>query len=497
MRVTDRPPRDDRQRPTAPDPGAPPDSILVVVRRIGAVEVAAGSGIVPKRSGPSTACSLGRFRAWSTALASRPWRSPTRHRDASRLTAVLGPTPTATPCARRRPRPGATTSSRSPRRCRSARRGPRRRPWRDDEPGSADGTGWRPGRARVGGAPRWDRCCRPPGAGRASTRGAPGHGARPGGPRGGRARRGRRLVERPQVQPGRRASRPSSRSPNRELRVSLSPTGPGRLRPRPGPSAGPDAANGSAPAAPRPRRPRSRRAPSWWSASRARSAVPGWCEVPAGARVADALAAAGGALPGTDLTQLNLARRVSDGEQVAVGVPPAPDAARAAGRRIGRGTRGGRPGAPAGRLDLNAASVEQLDGLPGSRPGHRPAHPRVAHPQRAVRPGRAAARDRGHRRATVRPAPRAGDGLMRQARGSTRARRGRRASAADATARSPARPTGRWRSGPSCCSGWPSGRPRRRADRGGRRAGRGRRCAPGMPGWRAGGRAAARWRPGW
>jgi competence protein ComEA len=96
-----------------------------------------------------------------------------------------------------------------------------------------------------------------------------------------------------------------------------------------------------------------------------RVARPGLVEVPAGARVADALAAAGGALPGTDLTGLNLARKLADGEQVAVGVPPAPDA-------VGVGTTGpggsAGSGAPVGKVDLNAATVEQLDVLPGVGP---------------------------------------------------------------------------------------------------------------------------------
>ncbi|MGZ8749623.1 MAG: SLBB domain-containing protein, partial [Pseudonocardia sp.] len=52
---------------------------------------------------------------------------------------------------------------------------------------------------------------------------------------------------------------------------------------------------------------------------------PGLVRVPPGSRVADAVEAAGGVLPGVDLAGVNLARKVSDGEQVAVGVPPAPD----------------------------------------------------------------------------------------------------------------------------------------------------------------------------
>jgi competence protein ComEA len=79
---------------------------------------------------------------------------------------------------------------------------------------------------------------------------------------------------------------------------------------------------------------------------------PGLVTVPPGARVADVLRAAGGTDPGADLSALNLARRVADGEQVAVGVPAAAAA----------------PGTPAdggAKVDLNAATPDQLDTLPG------------------------------------------------------------------------------------------------------------------------------------
>jgi competence protein ComEA len=91
-----------------------------------------------------------------------------------------------------------------------------------------------------------------------------------------------------------------------------------------------------------------------------RVARPGLVTLPEGARVADALQAVGGALPGTDLAALNLARRLSDGEQVAVGVPVA---APAAGPEAGPA-----PGAPPGKVDLNTATVAQLDALPGVGP---------------------------------------------------------------------------------------------------------------------------------
>jgi competence protein ComEA len=94
---------------------------------------------------------------------------------------------------------------------------------------------------------------------------------------------------------------------------------------------------------------------------------PGLVTVADGARVADVLAAAGGPLPGVDVATLNLARRVADGEQVAVGVPAAADAAPpvAAGPAGGGASTGSAPGAP---LDLNTASVSQFDTLPGVGP---------------------------------------------------------------------------------------------------------------------------------
>nr|WP_308367712.1 ComEA family DNA-binding protein [Streptomyces sp. ISL-36] len=94
---------------------------------------------------------------------------------------------------------------------------------------------------------------------------------------------------------------------------------------------------------------------------------PGVLTLPAGSRVADALRAAGGVRPGTDVTGLNRARVLMDGEQVLVGLPMpiAPGPGRGAGAGGGVGSAAGGRAAP---LSLNAATVEQLDTLPGVGP---------------------------------------------------------------------------------------------------------------------------------
>ncbi len=103
----------------------------------------------------------------------------------------------------------------------------------------------------------------------------------------------------------------------------------------------------------------------------------GLVRLPEGARVADALAAAGGPSTGADTTGLNLAQRLSDGDQVQVGpVAPSPGGPQQSSGTIGAGGRPSsgsaatpsRPAGSAGRIDLNAASESDLDALPGVGP---------------------------------------------------------------------------------------------------------------------------------
>ncbi|OBB32386.1 hypothetical protein A5792_01360 [Mycolicibacterium peregrinum] len=103
---------------------------------------------------------------------------------------------------------------------------------------------------------------------------------------------------------------------------------------------------------------------------------PGLVTLQPGARIADALDAAGGPLDGADLIGLNMARRIGDGEQIVVGIDAPPGQPTTMGSSVAGAApaspAGGAParasGAPSGPVDLNTATVEDLDALPGVGP---------------------------------------------------------------------------------------------------------------------------------
>ncbi|MFD6103080.1 ComEA family DNA-binding protein [Nocardia salmonicida] len=112
--------------------------------------------------------------------------------------------------------------------------------------------------------------------------------------------------------------------------------------------------------------------------------------LPDGSRIADALEKAGGTREGADLAGLNLAQRLSDGDQVVVGAtdpqigqprlgsimigagrasPPAPT--NAGPSKVGSDSTGPSTGGGTGaksRIDLNTATEAELDALPGVGP---------------------------------------------------------------------------------------------------------------------------------
>jgi competence protein ComEA len=99
---------------------------------------------------------------------------------------------------------------------------------------------------------------------------------------------------------------------------------------------------------------------------------PGLVEVAPGARVADALAAAGGAAAVADLDRVNLAAPLGDGMRIyvpAVGQSDIPAAVAGSGPPGGTGASGSTdPSAPAEPVDLNNATEAQLETLPGVGP---------------------------------------------------------------------------------------------------------------------------------
>jgi competence protein ComEA len=78
--------------------------------------------------------------------------------------------------------------------------------------------------------------------------------------------------------------------------------------------------------------------------------TPGLVTLPAGARVADAIAAAGGVTPNADVTGINLAERLSDGQMIFIG--------NAQSMQLSSDPR----------INLNLATESDLDSLPGVGP---------------------------------------------------------------------------------------------------------------------------------
>jgi len=104
--------------------------------------------------------------------------------------------------------------------------------------------------------------------------------------------------------------------------------------------------------------------------------TPSLVTLPSGARVADALDAAGGALDSADVVGLNMARRLADGEQIVVGVGAPPGRPVEMGSSIlsDPGVSSTGPSSaenPSGSkmlIDLNSATADEFDGLPGVGP---------------------------------------------------------------------------------------------------------------------------------
>ncbi len=99
---------------------------------------------------------------------------------------------------------------------------------------------------------------------------------------------------------------------------------------------------------------------------------PGLVRVQSGARIADAIAAAGGGLPDADLDRLNLAAKVADGQRIPVAKIGAPTT----GQPVDGSANGTDPPAggsvdgssTSGPVDLNTATETQLETLPGIGP---------------------------------------------------------------------------------------------------------------------------------
>lgn len=94
-------------------------------------------------------------------------------------------------------------------------------------------------------------------------------------------------------------------------------------------------------------------------------ATPGVFELPDGSRVQDAIAAAGGLAADADPSSVNRAAPVADGQQVYI---PRAGETPAAAQGTGSAPTGGAEVAASGLVNINSATAEELDALPGVGP---------------------------------------------------------------------------------------------------------------------------------
>jgi competence protein ComEA len=97
--------------------------------------------------------------------------------------------------------------------------------------------------------------------------------------------------------------------------------------------------------------------------------VAGWVRRPGvyrlaeGDRVVDAVRVAGGARKGADLTSVNLAALLTDGEQILIVKLGKPPPGGGSGTSVGGSTAGSSGGGSL--VNINTATLDELDGLPG------------------------------------------------------------------------------------------------------------------------------------